>query len=717
MVDRLIFTVSLSSSLLLAIPAYGAPPKAVELTAVSSSPAGTSEPSVWSMAFRFDQEFEPDFRTLRVSTSWTSDLHLPADTSEWQSSRTIKFTLSEPSANGFPGRLLEGRPKLLVVKMTWGRWADADGLTLFYTLNGTRLTPISVDTVASRLDEFEPGITFGPPVPADIVGLPPLEHPWVPDELKAEIREQIEAEAFAAQSGALSASESETVPSEHVTEEANCGAGPLWSTTFLLAMPLLLRHRRRFSYFPFYVSVIATLASSAEARTIVGRVVFWDSSEIGSNVAGSQVPWCDSSLADCSPATSAVCCFRPMDKVTVELKQDGVLLATSGTAQNGIFVLTFNGGDYTKDFSLFVALERPSPAVAMKLTWQNPPLPTSSPVRFATKLQLPSTPPSYTLPDLRLNPAQDVTGLGGAYASAWWSVTLAQRAIELEGDTRYRRLFGEPTTDPDDLILVHVGSLNGHDCSKSLIAAEVPSARYSWYPAYSMGAIYRGRVVGCSTTTKSNGTMNVTVPSFPPTSLYFEFQGGGEAHGLARGLDYLVSHLAFRDPSTLQTLDPPFSVCAASSPHLQNSKDAFHAWNNASALWEWLDTSPVQTQFVDNSDLTLFQVMNALLALKNAPGAGDGQGQEASYATIGAVCNNNSETCSPGHACAYSDPVVFQRRCVGPDPNGSNIEDLATMLDLMAAPGRGNLLPTAESSPCMLGRKDNYPFNLGYVGN
>jgi len=670
------------------------------------------------MIFRFAPEIDLDIATLRVHTSWTADRFVPVDTSEWQMSRTVKLTVREPSSDGLSGLSSEARPRLFTAQMTWSTdKTDADGLTLLYTYNGSNLTPISLDEVASKLDEFEPGITFGPPVPPDIVGLPPLEHPWVPDELKAEIRQTMEDEAVASQGGALSTSDFETAASKRSLGDAGCGVGAVWSTMLLLALPLLLWQRRRCIYLLLSTCVIVIVAGPADARNIIGKVVFWDSSGVGNNVVGSRVPWCDSTLLNCSPTTTPNCCFRPVDTVKVDVWQDGVLLAETGTSQDGSFVLVFNGGDYTKDFHFFVTFERPSPAGAMKLTWENPPLATSTAVRSAAKIRLPSTPSSYTLPDLRMNAAQDTTSIGGAYASAWWSITLAQRAIALEGDTRYRRLFGEPTTEPDDLILVHVGSLSGHDCANSLIAAVLQNAREPAYLADMMGAIYRGRVVGCSAIAKSNGVMNVKVPAFPPTAMYFDFEGGGEAHGLARGLDRLVSYLAFRDPSTLQTLDLPFAACSTNNPHLQNSNDAYSSWNNASALWEWLDSSTVQSQFVDNSNLTLFQVMNALLYLKGIAGTGDGQGQEANYTTIGIICTNQSESCNPGHACAYSEPVAYQRRCVGPDPNGSNLEDLAATLDILATPGRGNLLTTAESSPCMLGRKDSYPFILGYVGN
>jgi hypothetical protein len=110
--------------------------------------------------------------------------------------------------------------------------------------------------------------------------------------------------------------------------------------------------------------------------------------------------------------------------------------------------------------------------------------------------------------------------------------------------------------------------------------------------------------------------------------------------------------------------------------------------------------------------------MDGLLQLAGNTGSGDGQAGEASFVQIATPCFNN-ENCLDNDVCAVQGSATFfcASGTLG-DPNGSNIEDLATAIDSLGTAGRGNLMTSLRSTKCVDGGADDlYPFDGGYVDN
>jgi hypothetical protein len=122
---------------------------------------------------------------------------------------------------------------------------------------------------------------------------------------------------------------------------------------------------------------------------------------------------------------------------------------------------------------------------------------------------------------------------------------------------------------------------------------------------------------------------------------------------------------------------------------------------------------------VDNSDITLKDVMDGLVGLKNTVGTGDGQGGEASFTPTAQSCTllTGNEVCNTYEACTYQGSGTTTTFCASGDPNGSNIRDLATAIDALLIGGRGNLLTSMQSSACVGAADHTYPLDGGYLDN
>jgi hypothetical protein len=343
------------------------------------------------------------------------------------------------------------------------------------------------------------------------------------------------------------------------------------------------------------------------------------------------------------------------------------------------------------------------------------------------KKTLPQNTPNYWLPDLRLNSGGDSTSINGNRATIWASISETQRGIAAEGDTRHRHLYGMPQNGPDDVILIDPsgGTGSGSDCPTSFIGVDPTYAR-TLHPAMYMATIYRGRVVGCNSTAYTNGVVVQKGPAFPPTPRNSARLSSnpytGEGIALGVGLDFAVSFLLARwrpADTTWQTIDSalPCSLYLNSNMNF-NGNDCAYGVNNSRGLWEWIDTPTAgMSTIVDNSDLTFKDVMDGLVKLQSTGGTGDGQAGESSFTSTGVSCVTN-ENCNPGEACAIqavpTSPIVY---CASGDPNGSNIEDLATAINALATPGRGSLMTSAQSVWCVTGPDTTYEFNGGFVDN
>jgi hypothetical protein len=427
-------------------------------------------------------------------------------------------------------------------------------------------------------------------------------------------------------------------------------------------------------------------------------------------------------------AGSTDCCFRAMDGVTISVLQSGVTLASQVTNINGFYALAFSGDD-TKAYDFKVSFYRPSGSGypgALQEIQISPPKVLS--VDFA-KVYLPQNTPNYWLQDLRLNPGGDTTSINGDRATYWAMVTETQRAIASEGDTRHRHLYGTSQTGPDDFVMIDPsgGTGVGLDCPSSLISVDPAYSRINSAAVY-MAGIYRGRVVGCNSTSFLGTAVPQKGPSFPPTPRNLgwlttnPYTGEGVALGV--GLDHMIGLLLRRWQPAVATAASISSTLPCSSwqnsTSNQNGNDCAWGTNNARALWEWIDTPAIgMNSTVDNSDITLKDVMDGLVGLKNTVGTGDGQGGEASFTPTAQSCTllTGNEVCNTYEACTYQGSGTTTTFCASGDPNGSNIRDLATAIDALLIGGRGNLLTSMQSSACVGAADHTYPLDGGYLDN
>jgi|GEM_PF-3007025 len=613
-------------------------------------------------------------------------------------------------------------------------WADSDGILcgayLLFIQERGELIPISYNDAVKQLDVLDPP-TPGPPHADDLSTLSPLENPALPEEDRAYARQMQDGQTVIL-TGALTAAENTSGNDDRAESDVGCSAGADGALVgsgivFLFALAM----RKRFRVGALLMGFIAIAANESRAahattRTVYGYVVYWDSRGIGSNAVGSRISSCDMSpgMQNCV-AGSANCCFRAMDGITITVVQNTIDLASQVTNSSGFYALTFNGND-ALDYHVRISYYRPSGssyAGALQEVQLSPPLVLSN----TTKVVYPPSTPNYWAPDFRINSGGDTTSPNGDRATIWATVTETQRAIASEGDTRYRHLYGASQTGPDDFVTIDPsgGTGSGSDCPTSLISL-LPSNSRILFPATYMATIYRGRVVGCSSVGYSNLVVTQRGPAFPPSARSSALTSSnsytGEGIALGSGLDYLSAWLLRRwRPADTAALTMASAVdCTIYSNSPLNQKGNSGAWgiNNARGLWEWLDTPVVGTMpGVDNSDITLTQLMDGLVKLQSTAGTLDGQAGEASFTPTATQCTTN-EQCSAGDACAYQQTSGTTVFCASGDPNGSNIEDVANALNALSTPGRGSLLTTLTSTDCMQGGADNvFAFDQGYVDN
>jgi len=585
-------------------------------------------------------------------------------------------------------------------------------MSFYFIREENKLTEVGGDDLIKVMEARQPPPSLGPDISDEF----PLK---VPEEVQAMLREKEALGRLNISTNALSNAADDDDDPATVEHDGSAGCGGSSTSVSVLALIISLfcmRRGFRLQGTLILLVLVVTQTGIASARTVYGRVVFWDSrsNPAPSAPLGARVPACNTGLTNCTP-DDAGCCFPGIDSATISVNQQGVDLASFQLFPNGWYVLDFNGDD-NQYYNFKLQYERAGAPGALTLTLSIPPYETPA-VAVWGKIWLPSNTALYLMPDLRVNNATDTTSLQGGFASAWQSIAQAQRAVTNEGDTRHRRLFLAPSTDPDDPIVVAyaLNSAFGTDCTNSKINIPNSLARV-FNPMILFGTIYRGRVVGCDSTVYDSGLVTGTNPAFPPTRQAAVYGvRGTESAGLARGLDYLVGLLAWYNPATTPELSMNvFADCGPTGLH-DNSNDCAGLVNNGRGLWEWIDSLSAQNQGVDNTDLTLKQIMDGLLYLKNTIGTSNGQGQEASFITRTTVCSAN-EDCAFGEACALQQSN-FTFKCAGGDPHGSNIHDLATALNGMGSINvtqRGNLLGSLESSKCVGPADSTYPFQGGY---
>lgn len=606
---------------------------------------------------------------------------------------------------------------LFVLQLLWGVGPlGPEGCQLFFESVERTMRPIRYQDALRQLDRFEPA-TVGPAYPAKFENLPPEVNPLLPmvdrEFARTQAQPAIQTSPYQMQAS--------TTPKQG--DVVSCGAaqahGPV--VLFILTGFLMAMRRRKISFSTLLILVAGPVlahAGKASARTVYGYVVFWDSrtEAAGSDAPGSRIPWCNTSQGSCA-AIDAGCCFRPLDTYTISVRNSGgPVLASAVANKSGFYLLNFSGDD-SREYVFTVHFERPSGAGPGALILSDLAVPQT--MSRMWKVTLPSATNYYWLPDLRLSHAFDTNSITGGIASAWQSVSDVQRGIEAEGESRHRRNFGAPTNGPDDTVVIDIGSgWTGSSCGWFSLIGVTPTNARGVHPGVYMGQVYRSRVVGCHTTPYSNGVATVYGPAFPPAPILqtdaVSFTGEGVALGL--GLDYLTWILSRWSPDLATLPDPNIGSsysCIINEIGNSHSNDAAYFKNNARALWEWIDSSTAQTFGVDNSDITLAQLMTGLKELQNTPGTADGQSGEAFFTPTTTQCTSN-HSCSPGDACVLQSGL--QKYCAGGDPHGSNVRDLAEAVDRLGVPARGNLLTSMSSSyPCMGGPDNGWRFDGGYT--
>ncbi len=678
--------------------AHSAHAEPIEVVSVRAGVPGSPTVSI-SVRFAADLAVSPDSLEVSSSTTTASGTRMRQD--EWRSSRLLTFEVPDDTTIS-----------LFVLQLLWGEGPfGREGTQLFFERRADELYPIDYLDAIGRLHALEPLPPLAPSYPAEFTSLSPLDNPLLLEADREYARAQLDSNRNS-KAGAL-------LGSPPAPDDGGCAGGPFGASAlmcilFLAKMLPRVRLRLLLPLLTLGFGGAAIPSGQVKARTIYGFVVFWDARVApGSDALGSVLPWCDITDGDCM-AIDPDCCFRGLDSYTISIRQTGgPILATTVATSSGFYVLTFNGND-SLDYYLTVRFERPTGVGPGALNLNNLSVPK---VQDASqKLTLPMSSSDYWVPDFRLNAAFNTTSITGGFASAWQSVSEVQRGISHEGDTRYRRYFGAPATGPDDVVVIDIGSgWNGASCGwLSMIGLTSVRMRQA-DPGVYMGQIYRSRVVGCNPTAYFNGVTTVQGPAFPPAPiLQTDNTYTGEGIALGIGIDWAVWMRARWDPAlaTQQALDLfGHYGCVPNFPGNENGNDAAYFDNNGRAVWEWLDKSTVQNSGVDNSEITLKQLMDGLLHLKNTPGTLDGQGGEASFTPTPSNCTTN-HSCVPGEVCAVQiGPTTF---CAGGDPNGSNIRDLATALNDLATPGRGNLLTSAGASSCMGGPDNSFRFEGGY---
>jgi len=487
----------------------------------------------------------------------------------------------------------------------------------------------------------------------------------------------------------------------------------------LVALPLLIIVGRRRATATcssaLALVIVAGSGSAADAKTVYGYIAFWDTRDAMSNSTGSKLPTCNSADTTCGPADGLGCCFRPIPNATVLIENAGMSPVAVEANENGFFIITGFQGNDNFSYSIKVVYDRIQDPVEMRLLTST----SGSPVTDTVfKHTLPDS--TTYLPRLNVNAASDTTSTDGNIASAWTSVTDAQWGITWEGDSRFRRNFGEPSNDPDDPIYIIYSSKLGYDCTNSRLW--VPgSASRGLLPPGLMGGLYQGRVVDCA-----SGSHDIwNLADFPPNPMIEHTAAD------ASGSESTRHHLAYRDVTMFLSRWNPGNTAignmktalgyACSSDGLANSNDAAWVRNNALAIWEFIDsdTSGSDGGFSDDVDVRMKEVMDSLYGLSQWPGnPGDNASSVEAIFTPDSPpisCSDNQD-CANGEACIK--PAVSGATCFHGDPHGSNIYDLVVHMILLDWTynwtGGGDFLSTLKSSACIGSVENSHPFTGGF---
>jgi len=562
-------------------------------------------------------------------------------------------------------------------------------------------------------------------------GLPPWESPYVAPEIREELRlaaesqnsDETETSTFAASAVSLPSINGEAVPPENLGRtDGGCSSTSRASSGFevllilLLGTLLLLRMKRRWLKTDLTIGTAVVVGSllmipgqaSAVTGTVYGYISVWDTRTPRDDDTGSRVTVGDPTDVTCTPWDSW-CRFRGIPKAKVELMRlgDTTPRDIDCTDHTGFYMLQDSNWT-TGYYWIRLTYLRDNTCSYPFETWLTTetgttPLYKNMPV-FQWAAQY------HAIPNMSVNSAGDTTSPAGDYALYWKTVHDAGRYIQEEGDDRIeRKLTSSPGTyDPITLRCYYCASAPGVASGQDICVR--PAFTRTDTPAHELGHHYHWRVVS----------------GFPSSKQDPWDWHGSEHASLKEAISSLIALLTWWDPDTASVVDilpgrPCDNLCTDDDGNpipCVNVNDASVNRHNYYALWDFFDTDTAGTDaYGDYVDLTLKEVMDSLVSLKEYPGQpGENRtGNEHSEVDTATQCASVDD-CNLGETC-FKDTNRYNS-CHTGDPHGSNIRDWAWHIaNDQAGYDDDDLRETLESGQCMRGNRMVYPYPHGYFGD
>lgn len=595
----------------------------------------------------------------------------------------------------------------------------------------------------------------GTPSVADekTINLPPWESPIVPEGKKEELKATYGSAEEGTETATQALTRSPAADGQDANDEAGgCSASAsrnppipavLILATGLVVLLLVRRVRggcatsssRSGTLGAAVLAVVCVTAISfaqAETRYVYGYVSYWDTRHHKSAEDGCRVCTCVPDNTTCGP-WQAGCCFRGIPKVKLGLLKSGEsqYRDIQYSDEYGFYILTdanWSAGTYY----IIAIFERSGAPFSTSIV---PAPPSTSPFEVTvTSFQFSGQ--WHCIPHAPVNAAGDEVSMTGDLATYWTTTTEAAYALEDEGDTRLRRLYG--SSNPFDPILMRYYVFTGpsnSDCSASTIHVRPDRSRLT-STAHELGHQYHARVVGCT----------FGAAAFP------KFEGemwdphrpkSAEGNSLTESVAQLTALLTWWDPDVGKTEDiyPDYGDCNSETDGYPCCNRASAERNNLLGLWEFIDTSTTNTYsgYADQYDVTMKQLMDGLLYFRdnNAPtcvsDANCLSGEVCQNWTMlgvttkrchgrnrtvqerwrqfsGSTCTTiyDSDQCPDGQVCSG------EGRCYSGDVHGSNVRDWVYNLAQYLGTSDTAAQATLNSSLCLRRWDDTPSFDWGY---
>lgn len=546
----------------------------------------------------------------------------------------------------------------------------------------------------------------------------PWEDSDIPPEDQAWARQQVFGEDAAVEhrEGALTAVSAQSGATNEDTASQGCDAGPVTAAT-IISFPLLLVFRRRRGSATLGAILLTSFVGTSyesHATVVSGYASFWDSRG-GSNVTGTRL-YCDTTVLTCT-VNSTNCCLRGIPGLTVTIAKKSfptsVPVLTVEANLNGYFVFpdyTYPAGTY----ELYVTYTRSNAPTYQVLTTSS-----SGTTPFLSYIEQSTPQPtgaSDPLGALSVNALGETGSQEGNIAAAWHAVTYSFIYMEVDTETRQRKVLGSANTY-DQIIFRYLEDPALSPCPST--ATFTPGQSRTTIMHEKAGLILIDRVVGCT-----NDYWGNAVTAWPSVFWASQSSGGSTAESAALnyGIRRLIALMSRFSPSTatVANVKAGFPISCVDESGYANSNSAAWYANNALALWELLDTSTLDNDegVSDNVDTRLDVIMTALSDSYNNHGSsGTNHTFEEFYGITydTNLCSTNESCTVGGAACLADVGKCFKKRATtAANPHGGNIGDLIYRLP----GGIGNSVNTVKSSMCIHGDPDDsYPFQGSYRDN